>query len=273
MNSSKTKPIAKIRLCTNTFCFLIIAVYLLTVQSCVSYENILNYQRDLQFDTTVIENLTEIRIQPNDVLDIKVFSSDMETAAPFNLGPIDNYRNNGGNIESIQLSGYLVDAKGEIDFPVLGKVSLGGVSTSEAKQVILEQLNRYLKDPVVNIRLLNFKISVTGEVARPGIFNIINERITLPEAIGRAGDFTNYADRTNVLLIREIDGVRSFHNIDMQTAGLFKSETYFLKQNDHLYIQPLKAKTGAIGDQTNETISFVVSGATLIAVIVGILAK
>ncbi|MBK8501594.1 MAG: polysaccharide biosynthesis/export family protein [Saprospiraceae bacterium] len=188
----------------------------------------------------------------------------------FNLGPID-YNWTFGNLESLQLNGYLVDPKGDIDFPILGSINLNGLTTVEAKESIAKLLTSYLRDPVVNIRFLNFKITVSGEVANPGTFTVVNERITLPEAISRAGDLTNYADRRNILIIREIDGVRTFNRINLQSSSIFDSDYYYLRQNDLVYIEPLKAKTGAIGDQTNETASFVVGSATLIAVIVSIL--
>lgn len=241
------------------------------MQSCVSYQDIVNYQTEMP-DTTDFIKPPVIKIQSNDVLDIKVFSSDVSTAAPFNLGPVD-YNWTFGNLESLQLNGYLVDSQGYIDFPVLGQIKVGGLNTSEAKNEILSKLKSYLKDPVVNIRFLNFRITVTGEVRNPGSFTIVNERISLPEALSRAGDLTSYANRSNILIVREENGKRSFKRIDLQSASVFQSEYFYLKQNDLIYVEPLQAKTGDIDDQSNETVTFVVGAATLIAVIVSILNK
>lgn len=240
------------------------------MSGCISYKNIVSYQHNLPAEPHDIKNPPAIVIQPNDVLDIKVYAADATAAAPFNLGPLD-YNWTFGNLESLQLNGYLVDPQGGIDFPILGSINLNGLTTVQAKDTIAQLLTSYIRDPVVNIRFLNFKITVSGEVVSPGTFTVVNERITLPEAISRAGDMTNYADRRNILIIRETDNIRSFNRINLQSPSIFDSDFYYLRQNDLIYIEPLKAKTGAIGDQTNETISFVVGSATLIAVIVSIL--
>ena len=133
-----------------------------------------------------------IRDRPNDVLDIKVHTQNLETAAPFNLLPSSQTLNI-SNPELLQLSGYLVDTDGTINFPVIGKWKVQGLHMSEAKAQLLELLTDYLKDPVINIRLLNFRITIDGEVLRPGSFTVYSERISIPEAIAMAGGMTPYA--------------------------------------------------------------------------------
>ncbi|MEL6276279.1 MAG: polysaccharide biosynthesis/export family protein, partial [Bacteroidota bacterium] len=166
--------------------------------------------------------------------------------------------------------GYLVDGDGNIFFPVIGQVRVIGLSINEVKNLITDQLVRYLKDPVVKVRLLNFKVTVSGEVQREGSFNVFNERISIPEAIARAGGLTDYADRAAILLIREENGQRTTMNIDLLSADIFTSEYFYLKQNDLLYVKPTRAKTGAVNDQTSKTIPLVTAAATLAAVIISI---
>lgn len=247
-----------------------VAVILFLCNGCISYDKLTNYQESPAYaDSVRITNAPEIRIQPSDVLSIRVFSSDTKSAMPFNITPAD-VGNNFTSVELIQLSGYLVDKAGTIDFPEIGTMAIAGMTISEVKEFVLEKLKIYLKDPVVNVRLLNFRITIAGEVLNPGSYNILNERVTIPEAISMAGDLTDYADRSNVLIVREENGVRSFHRVNLQTSDLFQSELFYLKQNDYLYIDPINAKAGAIQDQTNKTIPIITAAATLIAVVVSI---
>lgn len=246
------------------------ALFLLLINGCVSYDKLVSYKEDsLLLDSVVIANAPDIRIQPNDVLNIRVYGSDTKTAAPFNLTPEDagSFYN---DVQLVQLSGYLVDKQGMIDFPVLGTLSVSGKTISEVKKMLNEQLKIHLKDPVVNVRLLNFRITVSGEVLNPGSITIINERITIPEAISMAGDLTEYADRSNVLLVREENGIRTFNRINLQSSKLFQSDFFYLKQNDYLYVEPIPAKAGAVQDQTNKTIPIITAAATLIAVVLSI---
>jgi polysaccharide export outer membrane protein len=276
---------------------LVITVLLSVIflSSCVSHRRLVSYQGDFmdsQANPVVAnyygwegkplvnmdpENIPigpppKIRIQPNDVLSIKVHSSDVETAAPFNLTPVQE---GGGyiNVETMQMNGYLVDQQGGIDFPVLGKIVLEGMTISEAKEMVKEKLKVHLKDPVVNMRLLNFTVTVSGEVRSPGSFVIVNERISLPDALALAGDLTDYANRRNVLLVRENGVSRSLHRIDIQSIEFFNSEFYYLKQNDLIYVEPIRAKTGSVQDKSSKTLPVIGTAATLVAVVVALLRR
>ena len=236
---------------------------------CIPYDNLIHYQNDfLETQNFEINNRPEITIQTNDVLSIKVHSSDVNTAAPFNVDLNDNL--SVINVEAIQLGGYLVDKEGFIVFPVLGKIKVKGLTTSVATQIIKEKLVEYLKDPIVNLRLLNFRVSITGEVELPGSYMVFNERLTISEAISLAGGLTPYANRSNIQLIRESDGIRTFHKIDIQNTDVFSSEYFYLRQNDLIYVEPTRSKVGAINDQLTKTIPIVTAVATLVAVIVSI---
>ncbi len=246
-----------------------LAIILFVVNGCIPHQKLVNFQQvPISLDSTAIENAQVIKIQPNDVLSIKVYGSDIETSAPFNLTPVTT--NDFFTLESVQLSGYLVDQEGSVDIPVIGKIVLKGKTIAEAREIIKGKLLEYLKEPVVNVRLLNFRVTVSGEVRAPGSFTIINERISLPEAIARAGDLTDYADRSNVLIVREEDGVRSTVQVNLLSNNLFKSEYFYLKQNDLIYVRPIQAKTGAVQDQTSKTVPIITAAATVLAVVLSI---
>ncbi len=245
----------------------------LGLTNCVSYESLVNYGDKTSASTQIpIENAPKIVIQPYDVLSVQVHASNSEAAEPFKLTS-DAEGAGGYNIELIQLNGYLIDEQGFIDFPTLGKIELKDLTIEEAKQLILGKLKPHLNDPVVNIRHLNFKVTVSGEVLRPGTRTIFDNRISLPEALSLAGDLTDYANRENILIVREQSGQRSFRRVNLLSASLFQSEYFYLKQNDLIYVEPVKAKTGAVRDQTSKTIPVVTAAATLIAVVVGTLIK
>lgn len=258
---------------SKTLNYLLAAFLGLAFSGCVPYEKLVSYQTGPEVgDSIEIKNSTKIRIQPDDVLRIKVYTADEATAAPFNLTPTSS-GDDFVSIESIQLSGYLVGKDGTIDFPVLGTLKVEGMTIAEIKGMVAEKLLTYVKDPVVNVRLLNFRVTVAGEVRNPGSFFVINERITLPEALTLAGDVTNYADRANVLVVREENGIRTFHRVNLQSSALFQSDVFYLKQNDFINVDPIEAKTGAVQDQTNKTLPIVTAAATLIAVVVSIVTK
>lgn len=253
-----------------TFFPLFAFVLLITVTGCVHHKQLLSYQENLSGVGQVpITKLPDIKIQPNDVLSIKVFSSDMELAAPFNLTPAQQSESF-LNVESMQLSGYLVSQEGSIDFPGLGRLNMDGLSISGAKEMLIEKLKQHLQDPVINMRLLNFKVTVSGEVRNPGSFQVINERISVLDALALAGDLTDYADRTDVLLVREKNGVRSLNHLNLQSAAFFQSDYYFLLQNDLLYVKPIKAKSGTVQDQTLKVAPIISALATLGAVLIAL---
>ncbi len=248
-------------------------ILLVTVTNCVSHKQLVNYQENFPDSAQLLINkLPNIRIQPNDVLSIKVFGTEMELVAPFNITS-SQQSESFVNIESIQLTGFLVNQQGTIDFPVLGRLKLEGLSVTEVKDSLVEKLKTYLKDPVVNVRLLNFRVTVSGEVRNPGAFNVVNERISVLDALALAGDLTDYADRKDILLVRESNGVRSLIRINLQSAAFFQSEYYFLKQNDLIYVKPLRAKAGAVQDQSSKAVPILSAAATVAAVLIALFKK
>src|SRR5690606_13848156 len=145
---------------------------------------------------------------------------------------------NGG----MKLQTYLIDYDGNIEFPVLGTIHIAGMTRTEATQMLKEKISEYAKDPIVNIRLVNFTVTILGEVARPGTFTIQDERITLTEALGMANDLTIFGKRDNVLLIREVDGQKKFAKIDLTSVNAVNSPLYYLQQNDVIVVEPNNAR-------------------------------
>jgi polysaccharide export outer membrane protein len=177
------------------------------------------------------------------LLSIIVSADQPEATLPFNMPQIQgNYQIN-ENQDGIKT--YLIDAEGYIDFPVVGKIKLGGLTRNEAINKLTNVIKDYITNPQINLRILNYKISVLGEVVRPGNFKISGERITLLEAISMAGDLTIYGNRGNILVIRELNGTKTFTRIDITKADFMNSPFYYLTQNDVIVIEPNKTKVNS----------------------------
>ncbi len=214
----------------------------------------------------VYENL----IQPGDILSVYVSSLSPEASSFFNaIAPVErNEQTNNSSFATRTDIGYLVDIQGYIELPLIGKVKLAGLSTSIARDTLTRRLEKYLQYPSVRIYIENFRVTILGEVFRPGVYNVTNERITIPEAIGLAGDLTIFANRKNITLIREEKGgEKKYINLDITTRELFSSSYYNLRSGDILYISPVKGKV-AQSDNFYRVLPIVLSSLTLVAVLV-----
>lgn len=230
---------------------------------CTSYKNV-PYMQNPEVVNSYREDLPlyDAKIMPKDLLSITVNTSDPQAAAPFNLTvqtPLNAALTNINTTTQPTLQQYLVNNKGEIDFPVIGRLKVGGLTKNEAEDLIREQLQPYLKEsPIVTVRMANYKISVLGEVNRPGTFTVGNEKVNILEALAMAGDMTVYGVRDNVKLIREdAKGKREIINLNLNNAELVVSPYYYLRQNDIIYVTPnkTKAKNSDIGSSTSMWIS------------------
>ena len=165
----------------------------------------------------------------------------------------------------------MVDSKGYVDFPTLGRVELAGLTMEAAREKMLESLKLYFEiPPIVNIRLLNFRINVNGEVGRPGTYTIPNEKVTIIEALTMAGDFTNYSRRDSILIIREAEGQRTFGYVDLNSAEVFNSPYFYLQQNDVIYVRPSKAKVSLVRDPANRVFTWISAITGLAAFIISV---
>lgn len=253
--------------------FIIIAALLLC-SSCVKHTQLLYFRNQSEFvplQDHEITNQVRIKIQPDDVLFILVKSLDQELAEPFNLLPSTNMAQLGG-AGGNTLQGYLVDPNGNIDFPVLGRMKLGGMTVDEAKHHIIEKLEPFLKDPVITLRFMNFRFTVLGEVKAPRTISVPGERITILEAIGQAGDLTPYSNREKIMVIREQEGKRDFGYVNIHSTEIFQSPYFYLQQNDIIYVEPIKAATAVVRDPISEILPLV-SGILSIAAIIVAFAK
>jgi len=178
------------------------------------------------------------KIQINDILDVKITSINPETSIPYNVSTGTTATIS--SIEIMKLQGYLVTSEGKINLPILGEINVSGKTTSELEKNIISILetNGHLKNPKVSVRILNSKVTILGEVKAPGTFNYTEQSITLPQAIGYAGDVTIEANRKEVWLIREDAGKRKYHKIDLTKSDWFNSPYYNIKQNDIIYVYP-----------------------------------
>lgn len=248
--------------CSQTFFILLMAI----LASCNSYKKIPYFQNvdKSKVSSQKILNYTPLTIQPADILGINVSSSNPEASAVFNYN-LSNINGTTNTSSTNPIIGYLVDPDGMVTIPLLGRIKVSGYTTSGLQVKLQKDLSPYLKYCMVNIRMINFKISVLGDVEHPGVFQISNERVTLNEAISLAGDLNITALR-NILLIREKDGEREFIPIDLTSKNLFDSPYYYLKSNDILYIQPGKNKFATV-DNNYRTISLALTALSIIAIV------
>jgi len=218
-------------------------ITLLLFFSCGSRKNVIYFQNIVEKSTDFTDNSFSLsRIGINDNLHIYVSAKSPTAAARFNS--VDLTR---GSIQTttLELTGYLVDEYGEINFPTIGKIRLAGLTKTEASEMLQNLLAQYIEEPIVNIRFLNYKVTVLGEVNRPGTFSVNDEKISIPEALSLAGDLTIYGDRKKVLIMRAETADRQFFSIDLTKPDVVFSPQYFLKQNDVIYVSPNSAKAGS----------------------------
>ena len=246
---------------------------------CQSYKKVPYFQNvEVVNEVEQQEKLYDAKIMPKDLLTIVVSCTNPELAIPFNL----TVASNAGIAVSTSsyvttqpvLQPYLVDNEGNINFPVLGELKLGGLTKREAEQLIIDKLKPYMKEtPIVTVRMVNYKISVIGEVGRPGTFTISNEKVNIFEALAMAGDMTIYGIRDNVKLIREDNtGKREIVTLNLNDQDILQSPYYYLQQNDILYVTPnkTKAKTSNISSSTTIWFSVIGSLVSLASLIIAI---
>jgi polysaccharide export outer membrane protein len=240
--------------------------------SCASRQDVVYYQ---DIDSVGLQqkfSSYEIKIQPDDLLSIIVTADDAEIAAPFNLRSISVMQPGRQDLaqgqQTMQL--YLVDAAGMIDFPVLGKLKISGLTRSEVTKMFQDKIGVFIKNPIINFRITNFKVSVQGEVNSPGSYTLNSERVTLIEALTMAKDLTIYGRRNNILVIREVDGVKTYNRVDITKSDFINSPFYYLAQNDVIYVEPNKNRinAAAVGANTGVIISITSILITLITLII-----
>ncbi|TDN82160.1 polysaccharide export outer membrane protein [Salegentibacter sp. 24] len=226
--------------------FLILSILL---SSCATKDDVVyfNNAESLEGKKNLLEY--EPKIEANDVLRINVSSSSVneEIVAPFQMNQQGGGQAEGGGGQNLSLTGYLVSPEGTINFPVLGTVDVEGMSRTEIQNKLQKQISEYVRNPVVDVRIVNFGVTVLGEVGAPGRIQITDGRVSMPELLAMSGDITYSGQRENIMVIREVDGVKSVGYLDMTEVDLFDSPYYYLKQNDIVYVEPTYGRMKSAG--------------------------
>lgn len=250
---------------------LVLFLSLVVLSSCTGKKKMIYFQGNISNSETN-KNYNPI-INKDDLLSVTIMGIDAETVKPFNL-PVQNIANNlGGYTQGTPPPlGYLVDPEGYIELPVIGRVKVVGLTRSIVIDTLKHRLKPYITNPTVLIRVLNYKVTVLGEVRNPGTFTIPNERITLPEALGIAGDLLITGKRQNVLVVRDVDGKKTEYRVDLTSKELFSSPVYYLNQNDVVYVEPNRTKiNSSVINPANAGI--VISAVSLIVTVLALITR
>ena len=225
--------------------------------SCGSTKKIAYLQNSDSINFEQSRFLYDARIMPKDQITISVNTTTPEASLPFNLLLQNAYtQGRAVNFSNSMLMPYLVDNEGYINFPIIGKLKVGGLTKAEAEQLVTEKIRPYLaetENPVVTVNMASYSVSVLGEVNRPGTFQVSREKITILEALAQAGDLTIYGVRDRVKLIREdATGKKSVETLNLNDANIINSPYYYLQQNDVVYVEPnkIKAQNSKVGQTT-----------------------
>ncbi len=251
--------------------FLVALIAVLSFSGCTLTKQMTYFQNMDSVDIRNSPKVPEVRIKQNDQLTIIVSCIDPTASAPFNMTISANSSSSSTSADNMRYT-YLVDADGEINFPVIGKLKVKGLTRPQTEALITEKIKPYFSEsetPVVKVTLSSFKVTVIGEVGAPKTITVPNERLTIIEALAQTGDMTVYGKRDNILLVREnLDGEKMVARLNMNDARIFNSEYYYLEQNDIVYVEPHRAK-GRSADVSANTFwtpisSIAMSVATLI---------
>jgi polysaccharide export outer membrane protein len=254
---------------------------ILTLTSCVSQKQIAYFQKGVnQSDTIAVAKAYIPKIQAGDILAINIGSLNPAASSffnPYSTMPVNSESTDAaslanGTSSSLVLNqsaspNFLVDVDGSIELPLVGNIKLAGLSTVEARDLIKNLLKTYLKGPTVNVRVMNYKISIMGEVAKPSVYVIPNEKITLPEALSLAGDITIFGRRDNILIIRDNDGKKEFGRVNLNSREVYTSPYYYLHNNDVIYVEPGEGKT-AQTDRIYQILPVILSALSLLTILV-----
>ena len=239
-----------------TLSFALLTVTVALVTSCGSTKNIAYFQNSDQIDFENSKFLYDARIMPKDVLTITVSTVNPDAAIPFNLTVPTTVNQTQSATSQAVLQSYLVDNNGNIEFPILGTLSVGGLTKSACEKMIHDKIQPYLnanENPIVTVRMSSYSISVIGEVNRPGSYQVSREKINVLEALAQAGDLTIFGVRDRVKLIREdASGRKEIHTLNLNDANLISSPYYYLQQNDIVMVEPnkVKARNSNVGTTT-----------------------
>ena len=224
----------------NKLLFVVLIIFLIT--SCRTQKDVLYFKNINEVIGETPEVYEDPDIQTGDAITIVVTAFDPDLAAPFNLQSSRGTGGSGQGFDPKSPTVYVVSSNGEIDMPMLGRVNVTGMTRQELSAYLEDRISEYLENPIVNVRFVNYRVTMLGEFNRPGIIESDTEKFNILEAIANAGDMSYYAIRDSVMFIRTVDGVRTQTFVNLQDANLINSEYFYLKQNDIIYALPTKSK-------------------------------
>jgi polysaccharide export outer membrane protein len=235
-------------------------VLIVFLSSCVSRKKIVYFQNG-EIEQGKVSNSYTTIIKPDDLLQIAVISDNKDASLPFNLPAIVSTTSSNSVVGQPSQLPYLVNSKGEIDFPILGTLKVAGLTRSQLIQLLKDKISpKYILNPNINIRITNFKVNISGAVNRPGTYTIPNERVTILDALSLAGDLLISGRRDNVLVIREEGEKKIKYTIDLRSNDLFTSPVFYLQQNDNIYVEPNYPSLQSASSNTNTTLFISVTG-------------
>jgi polysaccharide export outer membrane protein len=249
----------------------ILFFFSLLLFSCSSKKDVIYYQDIDNKEFSSLESInSHPRIQINDILNISTAALNPESVLPFSFNTGESSSVQPRQVELLKLTGYLVNSDGEINFPQLGKIEVEGKTTQEIQSLLEDKLSLYIKNPTVNVRILNFKFTIQGEIRQPGTYEIIEENMTLPQALGLAGDLTINGRRDNIMIYRQEGGQREVKRIDLTQSDWMNSDYFFIKPNDIIYVEPNNPKVKSAGFVGNvgtllSVVSIIFSAVVLLA--------
>jgi len=246
----------------------VVLIVIALTSSCVSNKKIAYFQDIQTINQAKLENaisFTEPTIQPDDILSINIFTLNPQSGAIVNQAA--STPTLGGNTNtslSTQNTGFLVDKNGDIELSLVGKIKVSGFTTYQARELIREKVSVFYKEPNIQLRFANFKVSVLGEVNAPSAYTLPNEKVSVLDALSLAGDLTIYGRRDNILIVRDNNGKKEFARLDLNSSSIFSNPFYYLKQNDVIYVEPNKRKVSASNSAQIQTIGVIASVVSVI---------
>ncbi|MGG6231730.1 polysaccharide biosynthesis/export family protein [Tenacibaculum sp. SDUM215027] len=244
---------------------IVLILITMCISSCASRKDIVYFQKD-QVNQSLTNTAYKTIFKPDDLLQITISALDMDAVKPFNLPAVTFSTTTDRAVGSPQQQSYLIGNNGYIDFPVLGKIKIAGLSRTEVIELLKSKLSPdYVKNPTINIKITNFSITVLGDVKMPGRFTIPNERISVLEAVGLAGDLNMSGIRVIEVKREENNQIKSY-KLDLRSNNLFNSPAYYLQQNDVVYVEPNKA-TSQDAAYNKNTGLFISLGSVIISLI------
>ena len=251
----------------NNISKILIVLITLIISSCASKKDLVYFQGEQESHTKYEDYIP--RIQSSDMLAISITAADIKATEPFNQQSV--YQLNSALQNNPYAKVYTVDEQGNINYPIIGQIKVGGLTRTEAENELKSKLSKYIVNPGVNINFTNFRISVLGEVTKPGNFTVPNERVSILDAIGMAGDLTINGVRSNIMVIREQNGQKQTYNVDLTSKDVLNSPVYYLAQNDVVYVEPNNAKISASKFTPNYSLWISVAG--VIISVISVIAK